>query len=69
VWAGIGIAIESLCLGMECNGSDERTDGRMDGWLDGRTYTYAGYAAYARGQDEVTLAACIKSGTVKTTTE
>jgi len=51
-----------------------RTNGRMDGWLDGgwldgRTYTYAGYAAYARGQDEVTPAACIKSGTVKTTTE
>jgi len=34
VWAGIGIAIESLCLGMECNGSDERTDGWMvDGWM------------------------------------
>jgi len=41
----------------------------MDGWLvgflvgcsDTRTYSYADYAAYARGQDEVTPAACIKS--------
>lgn len=66
-----GLESESLQnhFGMVWNGLDTWTDGWMDGWLvgflvgcsDTRTYSYADYAAYARGQDEVTPAACIKS--------